>query len=44
MGLADAERGHGLIAQIGEFPSHSWPWSTTVPGSPEDLIVVLSEA
>lgn len=45
MSLVDAERTRGLVvAQIGEFPSHPWPWSTTVPGSPEDLVVVLSEA
>lgn len=45
MSLVDAERRSGLVvAQIGEFPSHPWPWSTTVPGSPEDLVVVLSDA
>jgi hypothetical protein len=45
MSLVDAERRRGLVvAQVGEFPSHPWPWSTTVPGSPEDLVAVLSEA
>lgn len=41
----EPERGRGLIvAQIGEFPSHPWPWSTTVPGGPEELVAVLSAA
>jgi hypothetical protein len=45
MSLVDAERRGGLVvAQIGEFPSHPWPWSTTVPGSPADLVAVLSDA
>jgi hypothetical protein len=43
--LIDAERERGLVvAQIGEFPSHPWPWSTTVPGSPAGLVAVLSQA
>ncbi len=43
MRLVDAERGRGLVVgQIGEFPSHPWPWSMTVPGGPEDLVAVLS--
>jgi hypothetical protein len=45
MSLVDAERTRGLVvAQVGEFPSHPWPWSTTVPGGLEDLVAVLSEA
>lgn len=44
MGLVDVERSRGLVvAQIGEFPSHPWPWSTTVPGGADDLVAVLSE-
>jgi hypothetical protein len=45
MNLIDVERNRGLVvAQIGEFPSHPWPWATTVPGSPGDLVAVLSSA
>jgi hypothetical protein len=45
MSLVDIERKRGLVvAQVGEFPSHPWPWSTTVPGDPEDLLRLLSEA
>lgn len=44
MSLVAAERRRGLIvAQIGEFPSHPWPWSTTVPGTSADLVAVLSD-
>lgn len=45
MSLVDVERRSGLVvAQIGEFASHPWPWTTTVPGGPKHLVNVLSDA
>lgn len=45
MTLVEVERSRGLVvAQVGEFPSHPWPWSTTVPGTPDDLVQILSGA
>ena len=42
LGLVDEQRERGLVvAQIGEFPSHPWPWSTTVPGNEQALVELL---